>query len=204
MGDTGSKLADYMIGGYFLYGQFRLKRKLTVIHCIVFPLLLVSCSIGILPVFLRVSLIVLFIPGMLITICLIFWIPRAVRVSRAVGRLEKRGACEEALREIEENGKPYYRKEEAVFGSRYLFLFSSGTVLAYHDIAKLKIEANYDKPNALRHLIINDALWARLTDGKWLPLAYTAAGRNRGLATLQPLRKYASEIMKHNPAIEME
>lgn len=201
--EEAEKLADYMIGGFFLMGRFRLKRKLTVIYFILFALQNALCYLNILPLFLRLFLPVMLIPGALITFCMLFWLPRAARVSRMVGSLARRGDCGEALRELEETGRRNFAGGEVIFAPRYGFFFPSGAVLSYGDIAALRIQAEYNKPRGVRFLPMRSVLWARLADGKWVPLAY-AAGPNRGEATLEPLRKYASELMKRSGAVKLD
>lgn len=205
MGDAGNKLADYMISGFFLHGHFRLKRNMTVIHFIVFPLIFALTFTDILSLSLRLFFIFPMLAGIVVSIYRIIWIIRAARVSWAMKRLEKRGDCEDALRELEEKGKPYYEKKDVVFGSRYAFFFPSGAVLSYRDIVGLQIVAECEKPQCVRSLPKYNVLRARLSDGKWILLSYQFTfAANRGPAAIESLRNDAAELLKYNATIKLE
>jgi hypothetical protein len=199
------KLRDYMISGYVLIGRFRLKRRLTVILFLVFSLALAAMMLAPLPAGLRAIVILLVMIGGILGVFQLFWIVRAVRVSRNIAWLEKHGGSREALRELESEGRPYFEKQDVVFGAQYGFFFSSGVVLSYRDIAALHLEGKTDGPSFAHAMPARNILWARLRDGKWMPLAITFAFAGiRAAASVKQLKDYASELMKRNPGIQWD
>ena len=203
MGEAGRRLADYLISGFFLNGHFRLKQRLTYVYFIVFSLVCAGLFIGWVPDIIKLSLIIPFLAGLILSVRQLFWTARAARVSRSVKRLENLGQCYNALQELEETGGRVFQKQDVVFSLRYAFFFTSGAAVSYSDIMRLRIEANYSKPTYLRSMTEGNALWAKLGDGTWLMLAATRI-RKRNDIIIRPLRNYATELIKHNPSITME
>ena len=202
MDKTAYKLADYMISGFFFYGNYKLKRNLTIVHFIIFPLVAYLVFAQLLPMTLRFILFFAFLFGIVITICQLVWISHAANVSYTVRKLQKRGDCRDALQEIEKTGKPYFTKRDVFFGLNYAFFFSAGAVFAYSDITSLHIESNYDRIKPLGSVTKNkNVLWGRLHGGKWLPLAHTSA-TPRNETSLKPLKDYAAKLMEQNPEIQ--
>jgi hypothetical protein len=205
MSEAAIKLRNYMISGFFLIGRFRLKRNFTVIHFIVLSLTSATLILTPLPAGLQATLILLVMIGGIIGVFLLFWTVRAVRVTRIIGRLEKRGGSGDALRELEVEGKPYFEKADVVFGAQYGFFFSSGVVLSYRDITGLHLEGKTDRPSHTLAMPTRNILWARLSEGKWVPLAITFAFAGvRAQASVKQLKNYAAELMERNPKITWE
>lgn len=197
MKDAGNKLKDYMI-----FGHFRLKRHLTMIHFLVFLLIIALLTRRSLPVGLHVFLSLLLLPGIVITICLIAWIIRAIRVSNTVRRLQKRGDCVDALREIEKFGKTSFERRDVLFGSHYVFFFHYGGIRSYSEIVSLNIKVGKNIPHPMRYMPKRNILWAKTSKKKWLRLACTPT-IYQSTNSLETLQNYAAELMKHNSAIKM-
>lgn len=203
MGDDGYRLADYLISGFFLYGRYRMKRNFAVSVFVLFPLITVLCFTELLPVNFRLALLLPWFAGMVFAVFLIPWAVRAIRVSRVVRRLVGRGGCGEALGELREDGRPFYERRAVVFGRKYAFFFPYGVAFPYDDAARLHFQVEIDKPRGIRSLPGRNILWAKMKDGKWFPLAWSSAVFHRE-AFLKPLREYAAELIKRNPAIRLE
>ncbi len=203
--EAGDKLRDYMVSGYFLFGRFRLKRNFTRIHFLIFFLALAVLLLVRLPAGLLAAFLLLVMIDAVVGVFLLFWIVRAVRVSRNIAWLEKHGSSKEALREIEAEGKPYFERQDVVFGAQYAFFFSSGVVSSYRDITSLHLEAKADRPSYAHAMPTRNILWARLSRGKWVPLAikFDFAGV-RAAASVKQLKNYAAELIARNPQIRWE
>ena len=201
MENARNKLTDYIISGYFLYGRFRFKKILTAIYFIVFPLILILAFTKVLPETLLFCVIILTPVGAAIAIHLLFWLMRAVRVTQAVKRLEKSGAVAQALQELEDSGRPCFEKRDVFFGPQYVFFFRYGVVLSYDDIIRLRIDAQYDKPQT--RTLKKNFLWAKLSDGKWVPLASTRV-LHPIAASIKPLQDYVSALTSRNTDIIKE
>lgn len=203
MGSTKDQLADFLIGGFLLDGRFRLKRNLAIAHFIFFPLIIAACLFNFLPVTVRMLLAFWIFVGLALTAYLPFWLARAARIFRAIKLLERHGSPEDALQELKQTCGSDHRKPDVVFGSRHVFSFQTGVVLAYQEIACLQIQTEYDKPRCLRSLPTHNVLWAGLPDGKWFPIAKTSAAY-RSAASLEPLQTDVAELLRRNPDIVLK
>lgn len=203
MENSSGKLADYMISGFFLRGHFQAKKYLTIIHFILFSLTTFLVFTNTLPENYRLLMILPFMAGIVITICQLFWIVRAVRVTNSIRRLEILGKCETALREIEDTRKSNFDKIDVIFCSNFAYFFPNGFVLSYEDVSKLYIASGFNRTKFAHYPSRKNVLWAKLSGGNWLPLAYTLSILSHNPACIKPLQNYAKELKEHNPAIEI-
>lgn len=203
MGSTQDQLADHLIGGFLLDGHFRLKRNLAIAHFTLFTLIIAACLLNFFPAVTRVLLIFPLLAGVALTAYLPFWLARAARIFRAIKLLERHGSLEDALQELKQLREPDQNKPDVVFGSRHVFSFQTGVVLAYQEITCLQIQTEYDKPRCLRSLPTHNVLWAGMPDGKWFPIAKTSAAY-RSAASLEPLQTDVAELLRHNPDIVLK